>query len=390
MSIFGLLFGEVSLRGAREDAASLLNLSMELSLPYRAARQEEDGFRLRFSPRDAKVFLGEAGARGLAVEVVGRHGLPYLFYRYRRRVGLYVGCLAVAALLFCARGVVWSVRITGNEQMNQAALQEILAGYGIAPGRTFSSIDADVLETKILLENPDIAWISIHFSGTTVNVELRETRRGSPVSGAVGNLVASADGLIERVEIYDGQSMVKVGDVVRRGDILAGGVYDSGRGGLRMTRASGEVFARTVRDIEICVPFVYEKKEYTGRTRQEKFVKFFGNEIKVFTNTGNEGGTCDIIYYEKMLSLAGGREIPVGVRTVKYLEYTAVEARYTEEEAMNEAFRRLADALAALAEDTELLQKNIAFEITDEAYVLSCRIVCIENIAREQKIEIGS
>lgn len=391
MSIFGFFFGEITVKGEPRDAARILNLCMELDIPFRKSRRAEDGFFLTLSPIDGERLLHASGDRGLGLTVIKKSGLPYLCYRYRHRLGLFVGFLLVAVAVLYSSQLVWGVRITGNERLHEDAARELLSSYGLVEGRYIPSLSFDEMEMKILLENPDIAWISIHRSGTTVNVELRETDRGTlDESGASANLVASTDGVIERIEVFDGRTLVKVGDTVRAGEALVSGLYDNSKKGLRMTRATGAVYARTVHDICIEVPFVYEEKVYTGEQKQEKSVKFFGKEIKVFTNTRNDMGTCDIIYYEKMLSLVGGREIPVGIRTVRYLAYVTKEARHSESEAMDEAFFRLQTELAALSERAELLGKEITFEITDEAYILRCRVVCIEDIAVRQKIEIGS
>ncbi len=390
MSLFGFFTGEVTVLSEAGDAERVLNLCMERSLVYREAKHTETGFCLLLSMREARRLLRYAEGANIPLTTIQKRGLPCFFLRYRHRVGLFAGTVIVAALMIYASMVVWRVQISGNERLHDRAVEELLASYGIKAGRFIPSLTLDEAETKILLENPDIAWISLHLSGTTLHVELRETQRGSErEDGLSANLVASADGLIERVEVFDGRVTVKVGDTVKKGDLLVSGVYDNSAGGLRMTAASGAVYARTVRDIVITVPFAYEKKVYTGRSWQEKTLIFFGNEIKVFINTGKAGGTCDIIYYEKMLSLGENREIPVGMRTRKHLEYAMQEKKYTEEEAMKEAFSRLSTALRSLAEDTELLRKDIAFEITDEAYILKCRLVCVENIAARQKIEVA-
>lgn len=391
MSIFGFFFGEITVRGDARDAAHILNLCMELDIPFRKSKQAGDGFYLTFSPIDGETFLRVSGDRGLLLTTVKKSGLPHLCYRYRNRVGLFVGFLFVTVMVLYSSQLVWNVRITGNERLHEDTARELLSSYGLTAGRYIPSLSFDEMEMKILLENPDIAWISIHRSGTTVNVELRETDRGTRDEGGTSaNLVASTDGLIERIEVFDGRTLVKVGDAVRAGEVLVSGLYDTSKKGLRMTRATGAVYARTVYDICIEVPFAYEKKVYTGEEKQERSIKFFGKEIKVFTNTRNDVGTCDIIYYEKMLSLVGGREIPVGIRTVRYLGYTTEEARYSEAEAMDEAFFRLQNQLSTLSERAELLGKEITFEMTDEAYILRCRVVCIEDIAVRQKIEIGS
>ncbi len=390
MTPFGFFFGEAELRFDLSAAADILNLCVLNRLPYRKAVSRDNGFYITVSLWDAKKLAADAENNGILPCSVIQKGLPSVFFRYRKRIGLMIGGGFLAALLFFGSRVVWRVRITGNERLHTSVLEDMLAGYGLEAGRYIPHLDLDELEMKILLECPDIAWISLYLSGTTVCAELRETvRPAAEQDGGSGNLVAAADGLIERIEVYDGNPAVRIGDTVKKGQLLVGGLYDSSSGRVRMTRAKGAVYARTVHEIRVEVPFAYEKKVYTGQESTEKYVKFFGNEIKVFSNTGNESGSCDIIYYEKMLSLPGGLEVPVGVRTAKHLVYTVETAEYSEEEAMELAFYRLSLALGELSDDAELLEKNIRFEITDTGYILVCRVECLENIAEGQKIEIA-
>ena len=80
-------------------------------------------------------------------------------------------------------------------------------------------------------------------------------------------------------------------------------------------------------------------------------------------------------------------KIPVGYSKKEYLEYELVEAVLSENEAMELAFAELGKQLSVLSEKTELLQKNIEFELNDDAYILKCELVCTENIAAVREIE---
>jgi hypothetical protein len=56
---------------------------------------------------------------------------------------------------------------------------------------------------------------------------------------------------------------------------------------------------------------------------------------------------------------------------------------------MEKAFEVLEAELDELSESVELLRKELEFEIRDDAYVLRCRIVCVENIAMTREITVG-
>jgi hypothetical protein len=178
-------------------------------------------------------------------------------------------------------------------------------------------------------------------------------------------------------------------DVVRKGELLVSGVYDTPAGGvMRTTRAKGEIFARTVHQYTVEIPLVYEKKTYTGREWSEKTINFFAKDIKVFANTGKVPPSCDIICYEDKLRFFGGKALPLGIHTKLYKEYTYKTETLNAEAAAAYAFDRMEEKLTSLSEEAELLEKNFCFELSDEAYILNCRVTCVQNIAVTQEIEI--
>ena len=240
-----------------------------------------------------------------------------------------------------------------------------------------------------MLSHEEICWVSVNVRGTTANVEILETARGQPQDSSAVNLVAAADGRIERIEVYDGHVCVKVGDVVRKGDLLVSGAYDDGLLGPRVTHAKGAVYARTVRTFEVEIPLEYAEKVYTGRVWREIYVKFFAKRIKVFANTGNLGGECDIIYRDNGITLPNGAELPVHVESVLYRAHRSEYRRLTGEEAVERGFSALASRLESFVSETgaELLGKEIRWELDEASYRICCRVICIENVAREQQFD---
>ena len=389
MTLFGFFAGETVFEASGKDAAKIFNLCMRERIPYSKTAWDGECFLLTCTGRACARLSALCEKEGIALAVRNQSGLKTLVARYRGRLGLFIGFFLVLALFVLSRGVIWRIRVEGNERLSEARILCLLAENGVEVGAPLGKVVPDFVEGNILLAEKDISWIAVSVKGTTVNVELRETVRAESKSENAANLVALCDGQIERIEVYDGNVTVKKGDVVRQGELLASGVYDTGEGGtLRATRAYGEVFARTVHEFSVKIPLSYEEKVYTGREWSEKSVNFFGKEIKVFTNCRKAPPTCDIIYYKNDLRLFGGDPLPLRVETARYREYVLETATLSSQQAAEYAFAGMEREMATLSETVELLEKVMSFELTDEAYILNCRVTCIENIAVTQEIKI--
>ena len=387
MSLVGFFCGKTVFGFEGRNAARVFNLCMEAKISYEKAEWNGEAFLLRVEGRAASRFAALCEREGIAFEVRQRRGLPELIRRYRNRPGLWIGFFLLAFLFALSRGVIWNIRIEGNERLSETRILTLLSENGVRVGSPLRTLAPDFVEGNILLAEKDISWISLYAVGTTLNVEIREAERGKTSENGAANLVALCDGVIERVEATDGNVVVKKGDVVRRGELLVSGLYDTPLGGeLRFTRASGEIYARTTHEILVEIPFLYEQKVYTGRKWCEKRIIFFAKDIKVFANTGNAPPTCDIIYYEDKWSFFGGEALPVGTGTVLYREYTTETVELSPQQAAEYAFAELESELAELSVRSELLEKNLSFELTEEAYLLKCYITCVENIAVTSEI----
>ena len=389
MSLIGFFCGRTVFAAQGKDAAKIFNLCREEGITYVKTAWDGEAFLLGVEGRSASRFALLCEREGIAVEVRQRRGLPALVLRYRNRLGLLIGFFLLVLLLTLSRGVIWRIRIEGNERLSEAHILELLAENGVELGSSLRNFEPDLVEGSLLLAEKDISWISLYTVGTTLNVQVRETERGEAAETGAANLVALCDGVIERVEARDGSVVVKKGDVVRRGELLVSGVYDTPLGGtLRTAHASGEIYARTTHEFSVKIPLLYEQKVYTGREWCEKRIIFFAKKIKVFTNSRNAPPTCDIIYYEDKLSFFGGEELPFGINTVLYREYATQKVSLSPQRATEQALLEIEKELAALSGRCELLEKKFVFELTDEAYFLKCYVTCVENIAVTQPIRV--
>ena len=388
-SFFLFLVGEIEFEAGIEDGARLLNLFMEYGIVYRGF-EAIDGERIRFrlSSISSVMLTRLCRKRKISIKKVESRGIPPILYKHRKRVGLLIGAVIAAILLCVYDGYIWDITVSGNESVTYSEVVAALEDKGLAIGTAISGLNVDRIKTAVMVDEERISWMAINVVGTVAHVQIRErTDPKAETPTMPANIVASCDGVIERVEVFRGSATVISGQAVSRGDILISGIRDLKTGGFSVTRAAGSVFAVTEHSFRVEVPYSYTQKNYEKAKNSEISIIFFGKEIKVLKINGNKGEFCDTIDRVDMLSMPKGARLPVGIKKSVDLAYTLTESRYDEKEAMEIAYYRLERMIASALPDAELLKKQIEVEQNEDAYILICTVKCIENIAETVEFE---
>ncbi len=392
------LTGYKALATDASHAAALLDICRRGMYVYDEFRHLPDGgISLTFPRRVARTVERAAGASDIPLVGMDEGGLPTRLRRLVHRPGLILGCLLGIAFYIAGTQVVWDIRIEGNTTMSDRSVEDTLAACGFTVGSSLRHFHADVLENQILLTDDRLAWISINRRGTVAYVELREASHTPPSPpSAPADLVASIGGIIERVELDEGNVRVAAGQAVSPGDILVSGIYDSQVEGIRLTRARARIYARTERELTVTIPLSYEQKVFFPETedssmeiRQEKTLIFFKKPIKFTKKTGQFTGDCDIIIEQQDLGLFSDVGFPVSVRTVWYLPYEMSTATRTYAEAEELAYIELARQIAALPGGAELISKTITVTRSPDSLILRCMLICVEDIGTVREIQVG-
>lgn len=391
-----LLVGYRTLRTDENHTARLLEVCRRYRLPYEDIQNLEDGgISLRLRLPAARALRGICAEYGIPLTAVNEGGLSLLLRRLSRRLGLVAGALLGVALYLLSQSVFWDIRVSGNQTVSDRAVKESLAACGLTVGTPIRGFEADVTENNVLLYDDRLAWLSVNRKGTVAYVEVREavkTPHNQP--DPPRDLVASRGGVIEYIELEEGNVRVRAGQTVSEGQVLVSGLYDSIQEGVRIGSAKARVFARTAREFSVTVPLSYERKTYPTAANgekseilQEKSLIFFGRHIKFSNKCGNPTEFCDIMEDEKSWGLIDGVGFPISTRTVRYLPYEITTATRTYAEAEELAYFELAKYVASIGGST-LLAKSVTVTHAEDALILSARLTLIEDIAAERIIQV--
>ncbi|NLJ40716.1 MAG: sporulation protein YqfD [Clostridiales bacterium] len=162
------------------------------------------------------------------VRIVHKKGFPFLINRFRHRKMLLVGLLIFLVLLYGLSSFIWSVEVEGSKNINTDLIYRLLKEKGVKTGVYKGMLNLWDIENEMLIEVPEISWISIEFKGTKAIVKAVE-RVNPPelIDKSIPcNIIASKDGIIDKLIIMEGEAAVGIGDTVTKGKLLVSGIIE--------------------------------------------------------------------------------------------------------------------------------------------------------------------
>ncbi len=314
---------------------------------------------------DAESLAETLRDRGIEAGLSESRGLPALLRLLRNRPGLAAGAVLTAVWMTAASGLVWDVRIEGNETVTDEAVLAQLEELGFGIGTRFRNIDFDRLQTDYLAAQNELAWLSVYMDGTVARVQVWEMRGKPPrriPDGVYANVTAAEDGVVEEVRVLEGQAAVRPGDVIRAGEVAISGAVEKKDGGVRFEYAEGEVLATTAKTLTAEVPLSRTVYRPTGREKRGFVLRIFKKTVKLFGNSGFDRGTCDTIDTIGKVCLFGRISLPVWIGTEVIRETVPETETVTREEAEAEAMAELRRMIREAAAEGELTGKQIRAE----------------------------
>ena len=392
MSLLSKILGYYTISVPYVLCEQFLNLCMRYGFSYYNIKIENEKKKVFFDvpSYQFKRIMTASRVWQIRVKNEGFYGLPSKIFSLKGRWGLLVGACISIAIFILAQSVIWRIDIVGNKRLSKQEILNSLSENGISVGDIIKDINAHSVEQSVMINNDDIAWISINIIGTVAKVEVQEVIDTEIKDKELkpANLVSRFDAQIVALEVYSGFTCVKEGDFVRAGELLSSGIYESEKAPVRYSRATGIVLGRVNVAFDIEIPLVQTKKVQTGEKITKKTLIFFGKPINFFINYRNLPISYDIINYVYALNPFSLGELPISISVDDYYPYEMCEIEISEQEAIEQAYEALRMKIDNELPDAQVLKKSLQGEFVDGKYVLKCTITAICNIAKQVEFEI--
>lgn len=372
-----------NVRAEREDAQGRQELSdsppKSCGSAFSCCMELKDFRRIRPAVRKTKVH----------VRIQKRLGLPFFLHRNRKRWLLFAGPGLVLTILLVLSMFVWNVTFEGNTRYTDDALMTYLEESGIRPGILKRRIFLSQLEEQIRLDYPEILWVSAQISGTQLSIKLRENDVVFSIpekDDRPANLVASSDAVVTRLVIRQGKALVKEGDQVEKGQILAEGALELMNDNGEMIRkayvqADGEIYGT--------VHYQYRKQLEPYRKIQVKtgkksggFCLTVGNQSWGWTLPSLSKNPWISRTEEKQVRLGRDFYLPIWYGWIQKEEIQVFERPYTKEEAKAQAeLEKWAMEEKLLEKGVHIIGNNVKIQENGFSFSIEGEILCEEQIA---------
>ena len=318
-----------------------------------------------------------------------RKGFPFLAYRYRRRPGIVIGLGIFFGFLIIMQNFVWQIDVSGNVSIPTAQVIALAKELGLHQGAFTRRLDFKTIQKELEFRLPDVAWLTVNHMGSKVVIELKESKKAPDLidENSPCNLVAKKDGVIKYMEVYSGQKMVKVKDVVGKGDLLVSGILEDQFQQTTFCTARGTIIAETYETKEFSQPLETEEKIYTGTVKKRNYLDLFGFKLPLFIAYHLDGQFENIQEYQQFRLL--GKELPLGLHKLELKEYRTEKRSYQPEEAEQILLKQIEKYETTECKDAKIISKEVDKSENNGAYVIKISYVFEEDIAQKEEIIIN-
>ena len=265
----------------------------------------------------------------IKVHILEKCGLPFFMKKYRKRTAFFVGIILFFLILNYLSGFIWTVRVSGNRNISDEEIIKACRDIGVYEGMCKRGFDAKAEKEKLLINSENLAWASMNIEGCVLTVNVTEIKNTKDETDEVPtNLKAAADGIIKKVDVNSGNCIVKVGDTVKKGDILVSGIIE-GQTSTQFVHSSGAVIAKTEREIKVRADFNQTVCKKTGTESSKSVLSFFHIKIPLYLGeTSLAAETETAIQNVKLF----GQKLPISITSKKFLFTKEVNRTFSREE----------------------------------------------------------
>lgn len=166
-----------------------------------------------------------------------------------------IGCMTFMATIIISSYFIWDVQIIGNNPSTNQKINEVLNELHIDVGdrlRSYQELN-EIYDALKEVFQQDIDYLNIYQNGSVLIVEYTNNISAEQKEVSFQNLYAKKDGVIQRIDVSDGDILVKENQYVKAGQLLVQNTITSTNGEVKIIPVEGQVYAYTYQTMEASI-----------------------------------------------------------------------------------------------------------------------------------------
>ena len=359
-------------------------------LLWNMKREKSSILYANISINDFKILKNIAKTSSCNIKLTKKMGLPFIFNKYKKRKIFFILLIFVLIVLLISSNYIWNIEIIGDNKIDKNEIIEELKNNGLSIGVAKSKLDTKSVINDIRMKREDIAWIGIDIKGTNAIVEIVESEKKPDIvkTDEYCNIISEKSGIITRINVSNGTAKVKVGDIVKEGDILVEGKLEG--------KYTEPIYVHAAADIEIKTWYSIRKNfEYkqvieqkTGNTETKYSIKINNLQIN-FYKVLSKFENYDTISENKKLSLFSNFYLPIEIIKKENYEKKYEAVQYSKDELKKKSINELEEELnKQINEEKNILNRYVNIKENNEFIDIELVYEVLESVGTKEKINI--
>lgn len=270
--------------------------------------------------------------------------IPYAF-------GIFLALIIVSVYLISNCLFVKSISLTCsmNGDYDLSKIEKVLKENNVYVGMKNSNFNAKYIQ-NLLIGIDDVAGCTIKKTGSNIFIDIAEATK--KFEQEKGNIVSKYDAVITKIKTFIGSPKVKVGELVKSGDVL----IENNDG------AKGEIFGKVYFSASKIYNQNQQKQLFTGKIFRVRNFSIFGKNL---TNNQNSHGFSSFLEEKCDFYLWNNCFLPLICEETIYYETEIVNQIIPFENVENDVLSECYDdAIKAVPDDASVL--NVTYSVVTE------------------------
>lgn len=376
-------FLKVKLSG--EYAEMLINKASKNGIEFWGLYAEKENIKGFIGLKNFRYLFKLRRQAPAKIKIEKKYGLPFILHRYRKRTGFLVGAVIFFTILEILSLFIWTVDVSGNKKVSKEEILLACKTAGVYEGVKKSKINSKNSADKIILSLEELAWCSVNIEGSVVTVNVTEVKNMPDENDLPSNIVAKEDGIIKKIDVVSGYTVVKVGDVVAKGDLLVSGIGENINSTVFL-ESRGNITAEIQKKFSATEPFVKTQDKATGKVINHTELYVFGFKIPFYFLSVK--GDCFLENEYKRFEISD-KKLPFAVGKTKYHLTKKVEIK-RDEETVKKLLKSNIEQQIKKYSDKDFSIRDEKYLKTDEGITLEQTVVMVCDIAEQKTVMISN